>query len=188
MFLYANDLLVCAELKMQEEAELEEIDMYTSGASESASAPPLASTEEGSSTDMDVSEKATNGTSSNDHSLEAKTSPAAHAASNGLKKRKLTHRMKCGRLRRLRQELENAAIFKKRERTTGSLGGGALFALRLIGSYSLSSLRVSGFSDGDRRDFDRTLVARTAYELTDILQTNEAGHVHLQRLCQYYLR
>lgn len=80
------------------------------------------------------------------------------------------------RVKRLRQELEVATIWKKKDGAASiSLTSAAVVALKLTRNYN-----DSGCSSADVK-------YKILYELFDLLTSNSVTSVHLQRLCMYYL-
>ena len=82
------------------------------------------------------------------------------------------------KIRRLREELELTAIWKKRETGSGRLTNVGQFGLKLIGLQKLSTDNNGG----------QNLTASVWYELLDMLKSNSISTIHVDRLTSYYFK
>ena len=83
------------------------------------------------------------------------------------------------KIRRLREELELTAIWKKRETVSGRLTNVGQFGLKLIGLQKLST---------DTTSSGQNLTASVWYELLDMLKSNSISTIHVDRLTGYYFK
>jgi len=108
-------------------------------------------------------------------------------------RREIYSGLRC-KVRRLRQELEGAAIWRgAADNASGRLDPTSQFALRLAGTYvsqaAAAAIALSSSSTSSTTAASAAAsVAVVVNELADMLKTNEMTSVHAQRLCMHYLR
>lgn len=84
------------------------------------------------------------------------------------------------KVRRLRQELEGAAIWRNVGDSAGRMDQASQFAMRLAGTFVSNQTAATNNNTSPS--------AAVVYEIGDMLKTNEVTIVHIQRLCMHYFR